>query len=228
MMMRKLFGTLCVVPMLAIGPQALAAPVTLTGLDVSYSFDDAQLGRFGAASISGNDLVFSPTSFAASTGANFSATQTIHLTVTARAGYTLTGFNLYESGAYSVSGAGSQVWVTGNLGATDIEGNPSLPTQYLGQPLASSFTPNGWTAQAGVNLPASGWGGSDGVTGSVGLTISNQLFVSAPLGSASVHKDMVILTAVAAPVPEPGTYAMLLAGLGLVAYRVRLRREARV
>lgn len=226
--MRKMSVGLVALPLLICSAQALAAPVTLVGTNVSYSFDDAQLGLFGSAALSGNDLVFTPTSFAASSAGQLAATQTIHVTVNALAGYTLTRFSLNESGGNSLSGPGAQTWVTGTLGALDIEGDPNLTEQYQASSLASAFASGSWTAQAAVNLPASGWGGNDGIVGSVGLTISNQLFAYAPGGSAaSIHKDLVTLTglAVAAPVPEASTYGMMLAGLGLVGFVARRARR---
>ncbi len=211
------------------GGSALAATTTLTGTTVSYSFDNAELGLFGTASLSGDQLVFTPTSFDAvsSNGLPGFTPGTVYVTVAANSGYQLSSFNLSEGGSYSLSGAAA-VGVTGEFGALDIEGTTAnyIPATILASaPLAGS-TAN-WAAQAGVNLPATGWGGVDGTVGSVKLTISNQLYATTELGgAASIAKAFVNISTVTTPVPEAQTYAMLLAGLGLVSFMARRSRMA--
>lgn len=215
-----------------LGGNALAVSTTMTGTSVSYSFDTDDLGLFGTASLSGDSLVFTPTSFtAASVNGIFSpgavAVQTLHVTVSANSGYQLSAVNLTESGTYSLSG-GATAFVTGNITATDIEGTTS--GQEIGKivttaPLTVIGATTGWTANAGVVLPATGWGGTDGVVNSIGLKITNQLFAASALGGASeVWKSAVGINVVTSPVPEAKTYAMLLAGLGLVGFMARRTR----
>jgi hypothetical protein len=173
----------------------------------------------------GGSLVFTPTDFAAtSDGGPAAATHLINVTVSAHTGYQLTAFNLNEQGGYSLTGDEALVYVLGYLGALDIEGNTDL---YLNSNLQSSLSNGTWSALAGVTLPATGWGGADGVVSSVSLAISNDLFADAGSGSsASIYKDFVGITAVTTPVPEADTYAMLLAGLGLVGFMARRARMA--
>jgi hypothetical protein len=152
----------------------------------------------------------------------------INVTVSAHTGYQLTAFNLDEQGGYSLAGEGASAYVSGYLGALDIEGNTS---NHLNSALQSSLSNGTWSASAGVTLPATGWGGTDGIVSSVSLAISNDLFADAGFGSsASIYKDFVGITAVTTPVttpvPEADTYAMLLAGLGLVGFMARRARMA--
>ena len=214
-----------------LGGNVVAATTTLTGTYVSYTFDDADLGLFGTASLSGDDLVFAPTSFTAfsANGLPGSAVQTLHIDVTANSGYLVSAINLTESGGYSVSG-GASAFVTGNITALDTEGSTS--NQVIGNiattaPLDVSGTATNWTANAGIVLPASGWGGGDGIVNGIGLMVTNQLFATTgPGGTAEVWKNAVNLHVVTSPVPEAQTYAMLLAGLSLVGFVVRRKQRA--
>jgi hypothetical protein len=211
-----------------LGGGVSAAPVTLTGTYLSYSFDDADLGLFGAASLSGDNLVFTPSNFTASSGGVQFSFQTINITVSANTGYLLSAFNLTESGGYSLTGDGASFGVTGTFAALDIEGTTG---NYIPMTIGASApldgATSGWTALAGVTLPATGWGGADGMVGSVKLTLSNQLYATASSGSAaSIYKDFVGISAITTPVPEAQTYAMMLAGLGLVGFMVRRRSRA--
>lgn len=212
-----------------LGGNALAVPTTLTGTSVSYSFDTNDLGLFGTASLSGDELVFTPTNFTATSvnGSAGAAVQTLHVTVSANSGYQLSAVNLTESGTYSLSG-GATVFVTGNITALDIEGTTS--GQEIGNivttaPLTVNGATTGWTANAGVVLPATGWGGTDGVVNSIGLKITNQLYAMSALGGASeVWKNAAAVNVVTTPVPEARTYALMLAGLGLVGFMARRAR----
>ncbi|MDP1864080.1 MAG: PEP-CTERM sorting domain-containing protein [Thiobacillus sp.] len=211
---------------------AAYATTTLTGTNVSYTFDETGLGKFGSAAVSGDSLVFSPlspNSFMATSSGTGSAFETVHVTVTANSGYQLSAFNLSETGGYSFSGDGA-VYVTGEFGALDVEGTTGnyLPAPIEAVPGSFASTSGSWTAQAAMTLPATGWGGVDGSVGSVSLKISNQLFAFAGSGSASIYKDFVgisAFTTAVTPVPEAQTYAMMLVGLGLVGFMVRRTRS---
>lgn len=212
-----------------LGGNALAdTPVTLTGTYVSYSFDADDLGLFGTASLSGDELVFAPLNFLATSanGIPGGAIQTLNVTVSANSGYQLSAINLTESGSYNLS-SGGNLFVTGNITALDIEG--TTESQDIGNivttaPLGVIGATTGWVANAGVVLPA-GWGGTDGVVNSIGLKITNQLFAASVLGGTSeVWKSAVGVNVVTSPVPEAKTYAMLLAGLGLVGFMARRAR----
>lgn len=210
---------------------ALAAPTMLTGTYVSYSFDTDDLGLFGTVSLSGDELIFAPTNFTATSanGVPGVAYQTLNFTVSANSGYQLSAINLVESGSYSLSGGGN-IFVTGNITALDIEGtteDEKVGNIFTTAPLDVIGTTTGWTANAGVVLPATGWGGTDGVVTSIGLKLTNQLFVTSILGDTSeVWKNAVGVNVVTTPVPEAQTYAMMLAGLGFVGFMVRRRKLA--
>lgn len=233
MMNYKKKTTLAVLGLAAALLSTAAQAITLVGTQVSYSFDSADLGLFGTASLSGDNLVFTPTIFEASTngshGSGPIAYQTMHITVSANTGYQLSSLSLTESGSYSLTGSAS-AFVTGNITALDIEGTTDLEeigTITPNAPFDVIGTPTGWTANAGVILPATGWGGTDGVVNSIGLKITNQLYAaSASGGTADIWKNVVGLSVVTSPIPEADTYAMMLVGLGLVGFMARRSRAS--
>lgn len=185
-----------------------AAATTLSSGNVSYTFDEAALGLFGNASLSGGNLVFAPSGFSTS----LYAVQTINITVTAASGYLLSGFSLFESGGYTLPASSGSAWATGSFKAIDIEGTTG---NQITETFNGVLDGNAWTAVAAIGLPDTGWGGTDGVVTSVTLTLSNQLFAT---GGASIWKDSVSISATALPVPEAHASAMMLAGLALVGF----------
>ena len=224
----------------AISGSALAVPVTLTGTTVSFTFDSALSGLFGAPTVSGDALFFTPTSYKAQSfnGSGFaSASQTFNITVNANPGYLVSAVNLTEDGDYYNIGAGASVAVGGKLYVRDLE-SPLAPAAVskikAALPLTAvtsmaDFETTDWTSHAGVTIP-SGWGGADGVVSGVNVTIENILLAnSLTSGSAAfIEKKFVGLNVVMAPVPEPTTYAMMLAGLGLVGFAVRRRAKGKL
>lgn len=192
------------------------AATTLSGGNVSYTFDEGALGLFGTASLSGDSLVFMPSGFSTSSF----AVQTVNITVTAAAGYSLGGFSLSENGTYTLPTSGGSARATGSFKAIDIEGTTG---NQITETFNGVLDGGAWDAAATIALPATGWGGTDGVVSSVTLTLSNQLFA---LGGASISKTGVGISATALPVPEASTYAMLLAGLGLVGFMAYRRTHS--
>lgn len=212
--------------LLLAGAASANTTTTLFGTDVSYTFDTTQpdFSLFGTPAVSGNSLSFAPGSFIAS--GDTATTAMITITVTAKEGYFLSGFQLTEMGAYTLPSSEDFVGVGGVFEALDIEGTTGnyLSSPLIG-PLPSVGTDVAWQAGASLAIPASGWGGVDGLVTSVSLTIDNQLFA---FGAASIWKDEIIVEAIATPVPEAETYAMMLAGLGLVGFMARRRRAQHV
>jgi hypothetical protein len=207
---------------------AMAAIQNLEGTNVFYSFDDTKLGLFGTASVSGDNLIFAPTAGfnAASMDALSPAFtfDTLNVTVTAKTNYQLTAFSLAESGGYTRS-SGTSVGATGTFTILDdFEGmNNTKVTNFAATSLsAASGT---WNAAANLALPVAGWG-DNGVVNTIKLTISNQLFVTG--GAGEIWKNAVTVNTSVSAVPEAETYAMMLAGLGLVGFMARRRTRSQI
>lgn len=189
---------------------------------VTYTFDSTQAGfsMFGTPTVSGNSLSFVPNGFLATDGAPVFPMITV--TVTANAGYFLSGFQLIETGGYTLPTSVDEVYLGGVFEALDIEGTTGneVSSSITGPAFTTTGTNLAWTGGASLVIPASGWGGLDGLVTSVSLTIDNQLFA---FGAGEIWKDAISVVAVTTPVPEAETYAMMLVGLGLVGFMVRRR-----
>lgn len=199
--------------------------VTLTGTNVSFTYDADLLGLYGTPSVSGDSLIFTPTNFLAeSTGGSYDvANSTLNVRITANAGYQFSSLSLSESGDYALVGNDASVEVGGQIRVLDLD--DPMANEVTDSILATGFTTTNWTANASVVVPdaTAGWGGADGIVGGVNVTLENILVAGTlQAGShASIQKSRVILTAV----PEADTYAMLLAGLGLVGFMARRARK---
>ncbi|MBW8328617.1 MAG: PEP-CTERM sorting domain-containing protein [Thiobacillus sp.] len=207
----------------------LAAPVTLAGSSVDFSFDDTLLGLFGQADVSGDTLFFTPIAFKAQSlnGAGFDlANSTMNIRVTARDGWSFASLGLVERGDYLLLGAGSTADVGGQMRVFDVASPLTDLTASIGAsaPLDLPGMPtHNWQADAALDLGA--WGDAQAVN----VTIQNLLLASTGAASslAFVEKKFVGLTpfmVAVTPVPEAQTYAMMLAGLGLVGAMAMRRR----
>lgn len=207
---------------------AFAASVTLSGNTVDFSFDDTLLGLFGPAAVSGDTLYFTPVDFTAtsSNGAGFALTRdTVNIRVAAHDGWSFGNLGLVERGDYLLLGSGATADVGGQIRVFDIATPLTDATAAIAplSPLNLTGMPtHDWSAQASVNLSA--WES----TRAINVTLENLLLAStaASPSLAFVEKKFVGLTPImaAAPVPEAETYAMMLAGLGLVGLAVARRR----
>jgi hypothetical protein len=210
---------------------AFAASVTLAGNTVDFTFDDALLGLFGPAAVSGDTLYFTPVDFEARSlnGGGFALTNdTVNIKVTAHAAATFSSVSLIEKGDYLLLGSGSTADVGGQMRIFDIT-NPLtdtvagiVPTSPLDQ---TGMPTHDWRAQTSIDLSA--WES----TRAINVTIENLLLAStgAVPSVAFVEKKFVGLNPVmliASPTPEAETYAMMLAGLGLVGFAAARRRIA--
>ena len=210
---------------------AFAAPVTLSGSTVDYTFDDTLLGLFGPASLSGDTLYFTPVNFQAQSlnGSGYALTNsTMNIEVSAHDGWSFSSMALAEQGDYLLLGGASTADVAGQIRIRDVA-DPvtnmtasivsSVPLDHSGRPTTN------WDAGATVDLSA--WNGTEAVN----VTVQNLLLASTTGASslAFVEKKFVGLTptmAAISPVPEAETYAMLLAGLGLIGWKIGRRRTA--
>jgi len=209
---------------------AFAASVTLTGSTVDFSFDDTLLGLFGQPTVTGNSIYFTPIDFTAESmnGAGFDLTkQTINITVSAHEGYDFSSLALTERGDYLRVGKRAKLAVSGQIRIFD--------TQTPLSELTSNILPDGrfrktndfisknWSASATADL-------ADMSSASmINVTLENILVARSPMNSdtlAFIEKKFAGLDVITTPVPEADTYAMMLAGLGLVGYAVARRRAA--
>ncbi|MCA1977665.1 MAG: PEP-CTERM sorting domain-containing protein [Thiobacillus sp.] len=217
--------------------QAAAVPVTVAGATVSFTFDSALAGLFGAPTVSGDSLFFTPVNFKAFSSNNgfVQAGQTFNVAVTANTGYQIASAGLAESGDYyNINTSGLEgVAVAGQLRLTDLEA-PFTPavTSAISTPAPLTatttfpvgFSTTNWTASAHAAVPL-GWGGVDAIPTAVNVTIENLLLASSlnAASAAFIEKKFAGLEIVTTPVPEADNYALFLAGLGIIGYLARRR-----
>jgi hypothetical protein len=209
---------------------ALAAWQTLVGTNVTYQYEDTLMGLYGQPFLSGDSLVFTPTNFKAESSNGQEVVQTgstINVRVYANSNYTFSAFNLTELGDYALIGNDAQVAVGGQIRAFDLANAGSQLTDSITvtAPLTvtttlANYQTTNWQANAAIAVPTN-W--SNGVN----LTIENILLAStSQAGSlAFVEKKFVGNSVVITPVPEAETYAMMLAGLGLIGFMVGRRNR---
>ena len=209
---------------------AFAASVTLTGSTVDFTFDDALMGLFGQPTLSGDTLSFTPVDFNATStnGEGFKLTDnTINIEMTAHNGYSFSSVDLAERGDYMLQGGGSTANVAGQVRVFDVS-DPMKDTTTSIAPSAAldqtGLSTHPWTAANSTDL--SGWTG----TKSVNVSFQN-LLVASTNGSSSLafvdkkYGGLTATTAAVTPVPEAQASAMMLAGLGLIAWQIRRRHS---
>ena len=213
---------------------AVAAPVILSGTTVDFSFDDALLGLFGMPVLSANDtLVFTPVGFDAQAfnGPKLDLTnQTMNIRVTAKQGFEIGHVGLLERGDYLLEGAASSVDVTGQLRMFDLNNQAVSFTDSIvaAAPLTIQGLPtHNWTATAGIAVNPAMYDLTHANVAVENLLIARAFSVDS---LAFIEKKELFLnvnTLAVTPVPEAETYAMMLAGLGLVGFMVNRRRTLR-
>ncbi len=214
---------------------ASTGSLTLQGTDVDFVLSGGQLGNYGDPAVSGDTLYFTPTQFTAesSNGSGYDlGSDTINITLVAHTGMQFNSLDLVEKGDYLLLGSGSTAAVTGEIRAFDVrsplvDATASIAAQ---RPLSATGLPSeNWQAGADLDL------GTFESAESLDLTLENLLPVATTANPslAFVEGKFVALTAtmipittgstVNSPVPEPETYATMLAGMGLVVLGARRR-----
>lgn len=209
--------------------QANAATVTLDGEHFTISYETEVLGLFGTPELIDSTLVFAPggtPGFSARTSNGIGFTNaTFSFKIAADPGYKITGFNLLEAGDYFLVGSSSEVSLSGQLRVKPV-GTSALTAPIVNAaPLTTqtsfqSFTTTDWEAAASVSPTTS--------LSSAKVSIENMFYSfasSSQRGYAFIEMKNVELGFVLTPIPEPASYAMLLAGLGMMGFVARRRSQ---
>jgi hypothetical protein len=209
---------------------ALSASVTLSGSTFDVTYDSALVGLFGTPTLIGDVLSWFPSGspgFTAQTSGGISVTNsTFAMTVAAKPGYYLASFGLGEGGDYFYFGTGAGVAVSGQLRVTPLPGSvsstPIAPTTTFSSNVFPDFSTDNWAASsAPINAPA--------MTTLANVSVQNILAAYANPSEfpsyAFIEKKEAFLTVSTVPVPEPETYAMMLAGLGVIGFLASRRRR---
>lgn len=206
---------------------AQAATQTLSATAFDISFDDSVVGLFGTPTLLGNSLFFAPggsPGFTAQTAGGIDVTNsTFAFTITANPGFTLDTFTLLESGDYFFFGDTAGVSATGQLRVKPLAPNSAVMTSGLaGTPFTANasfdFNTRDWSAGASI---------SSGPISVGQVSIQNILaaYADGDFAYAFIEKKNVELAIGVSAVPEPETYALMLAGIGMLGFASRRRLQ---
>lgn len=210
--------------------QANAATVTLDGEHFTISYETEVLGLFGTPELIDSTLVFAPggtPGFSAKTSDGIVFTNaTFSFKIAADPGYKITGFNLHEAGDYFLVGSSSEVSLSGQLRVKPVGTSALTAPIVTAAPLTTthtsfrSFPTTDWEAAASVSPTTS--------LSTAKVSIENMFYSfasSSQRGYAFIEMKNVELGFVLTPIPEPASYAMLLAGLGMMGFVARRRSQ---
>ncbi len=219
---------------LFVASPSFAAIQTIYGTDFDLIYDDTKLGLFGAPSLAGNNIFFTPNNFKAES-LNGEGIVTNNSTINgmqlvAKNGFKFGSIDLTEFGDYLMRDAESFVSINGQLRAFD--GANFAATNTSSSLIVSVLTPlniidgnnHDWEASASItNATASksgliGWLSNANI---VNITVENLLTAYTEAGSgpeqAFIEKKAVgVGLLVTSAVPEPGVWSSLSAGLFLL------------
>jgi hypothetical protein len=227
---------------------------TVTFIDVTESSDDP-LPLYGAPTVSGDSLSFSPQQFLAKSefGVPVSDTTDGQLTfmIKADGGQAVTNISFEEGGALSVTGLSTatndtyvDVSAVGYVTVTEIDGVGVDPVAIpIGLIFDFGVGGNGtWRRVAEGSVSGFLWNGLQALDitqelidrgkvvqiGATKLTINldNILFAqSEPVGSARIDKKLFLEITTSTPIPEPS--CLVLVSCGIVGFAMGLRRRGR-
>jgi len=221
-----------------VGAVGSASAVTFTGTNFSLTSGSPVAGEYGAISASGNTVYFKPggsPGFTAEAAGDVSGpgSQTLSedksFSVQAAPGFVITGLWLKAIGTYFYfTGTNASVGVTGSLTVSPSTSALGAPAPAFVGYVSEQYDAKSWVAQTGsiamsLASPAS-------ATVRIQMALAASAFATAAdpdFNYAFIDARELQLTVMTTPVPEPETYALLLAGLGVVGF-VAARRRPRV
>ena len=200
-----------------------ATLVTVPGTNVSFTYDDADLGLFGTPTVFGDSIFFTPTNFdAVSTNEDgaviVNSTVNVDVTILDPSALVFEGFSLIERGDYRLVGDNSSVDVGGQLRARDWFGNPLTEANDFIAETAPLTNNDGefhnWEADAAVTIVGAEW---EGIT-TIRVTIENVLTATSITQGESAFLEKKLagnsVGLIVNPVPVPA--AVWLFGSGLL------------
>lgn len=222
---------------------ALAAQHTLVADNFDLIYEDSMTGLFGAPTLVGNNILFTPNDFKAQSfnaGLNVESSTANGMYLVAKNGFKFGSISLSEFGDYFIDGSG-QVSVLGQLRAFDAsaDANPVL-TQTSSNLMLSPTTPlnindglnHDWFATASINNTSntviSGNAGWLSNATKVGFTVENILKAyssGSGLQSAFIEKKFAgVGLVITSAVPEPGIWSSFSAGLLMLVTMITRRK----
>lgn len=224
----KIAKKMALVALLAAASAVNAASVTVSGDDISFTYDDSTL--YGTGSVVGNTIFFFPTNFRAESTNGTPGTDSISETLSIQVdaitpGFSLSTMAIAEDGDYRVDGAGASVTANGFFRATSLTTLCGLPPCQDEVILSAGTLPSTgtgiaqWSMGGSLDLTNTPAWGSDT---SLMLTVENNLSATTTAnGEIAWIEKKFSVTIPDVPVPA----AVWLFGSGLVALIGVARRK---
>lgn len=211
-----------------------AAIVLLTGTNFDIQYDDASTGKYGAPTLSGNSVFFTPIDFKAESlnGLGISTSSgTINMRIIPKNGFAVGSLNLQERGDYVLRGANSFVGVSGQTRAFSLS-NPLFDISNTITSTSNLTINNGlsnnWVANSNLNLASLSLAPNQVVN----YTVENLLEAYTELSDIGPKRAFIEkkfagtgIVVTISPVPEASTVMSLLAGLGLLGFLINRRNK---
>ena len=209
---------------LGFGPESIDP----ASVGLSFAGNSVTLDFAGALSVYASGYGFSSTNAFGQYLANFS--------FAAQADYLITGYTVRYMGSYTietpggVNVGGSGIFLSESTGAASFDLSSDIGWPYLTGVLAASGYVDTIEVITGYDEVIVGYQDVE-VCDDYGCTIEQRPIIAevpiidyqTDLGEASLSIDTITVTANVVAVPEPETYALLLTGLGVLAWAVRRR-----
>ena len=240
--LKQMTLTLAIAAAATVGTSASAAVQTVDAVGYTFSYDDSFWGTSVGTTFSnsGNVFTFANLGYESSSAVARSGSTSSDLydsfdsavSVSAKSGYEISGITTGATGRLSaISGPAADsvanaIAFSGTYWSTNVSGRKPGPEGYV-----SVFASGGDTSKMSTYSTSDAASASAnfyaGTTQAVGNYIA-WLYTDASKGGSSAYasQDTASFAVAVTAVPEPETYAMLLAGLGLVGAIAR-RRETR-
>jgi len=224
------------VALIALLPLFGVQAATIPGDDVIFTYDDTT--PFGTATVIGNSIFFSPTTFKAESlngegPVTMNETLQIDILVTTP-GFVLDSFLLAEQGDYKLNGTGASVSANGQFRVMSLTKNisPIFPFPFqddeffdAGPLTVNTNTPVAWSASAAINLAdTTGWNTDTEVRTTIENLLTATTLNSGVGETALIEKKFSGVGIIINPVPIPGAVWLFGSALGLLGW-LRHRRS---